>query len=93
MQRKASFLDIVLESKAIDYDISKARVIHVRDVIFDELASKTGEQSGKEVVNQPQAEIQYQESHGHDDLDEKSQEITGLWRLQRDTKTPQWYGE
>ena len=56
------------------YNTSKARVIHARDVIFDELASTTGEQRRKEVVNQPQAEIQYQDSHDDDDddLDEKS---------------------
>ena len=60
------------------YDTSKARVIHVRDIIFDELGSTTGEQSGKEVVNQPQAEIHNQDSHhDNDDLDEKSQETTG----------------
>ena len=32
------------------YDTSKARDIHARDVIFDELASTTGEQCRKEVV-------------------------------------------
>ena len=59
--------------------IQVKRVIHERNVIFDELASPTGEQSGKEVVNQPQAEIRYQDSHDDDDdLDEKSQETTGL---------------
>ena len=39
------------------YDTSKAKNIHARDIIFDELASTTGEQSGKEVVNQPQCNI------------------------------------
>ena len=72
------------------YDTSKARIMHARDVIFDELASTTGEQRGKKVVNQPQGEIQYQDNH--DDY-EKSQETTGLRRSPRDTKTPQQFGE
>ena len=75
------------------YDTRETRVIHMRDVIFDELASTTGEQSRKEVINQPQAEIQYQDSNNNDDLDEKSQETTGLRRSPRDMKTPQRYGK
>ena len=50
--KKSIFLGYGIAVKSYRlYDTSQARVILARDVIFDELASITGEQSGKEVVN------------------------------------------